>query len=99
MLPDGNMITTKKAFYSPTTPGIYVNNDNAIAVNLDYVESNFIRWENLKVNNLYLLNDDWEDKILQSRYGFELWKFLLIAALLLYVLEMLIVKGEERKKG
>ena len=98
MLPDGNMITTKKAFYSPTIPGIYVNNDNAIAVNLDYDESNFIRWENLKIKNLQLLDDNWKDNILQSRYGFELWKYLLLAALLLYVLEMLIVKSEERKK-
>jgi len=96
--PDGASITTKMIFYSPTTTGIYFNNGNAIAVNLDYTESDFNRWNDLKIKNIQLLNKDWKDKILQSRYGFELWKYLLIAALLLFIIEMLVIKSEERKK-
>ncbi|MDP8201097.1 MAG: BatA domain-containing protein [Candidatus Tenebribacter burtonii] len=91
-LPDGAMITTKKSFYSTTTTGIYLNDNNIIAVNLNYAESKFSRWDNLKIKNLHLLNNDWKDNILQSRYGFELWKYLLIAALLLFIIEMLIIK-------
>ena len=98
-LPDGTLITTKKIFYSPTTTGIYVNNYNAMAVNLNFNESNFSRWNSLKIKNLQLLDNNWKDKILQSRYGFELWKYLLITALLLFILEMLIIKREERKKS
>ena len=96
-LPDGAMITTKKSFYSTTTTGIYLNDNNIITVNLNYTESEFSRWNDLKIKNLHLLNNDWKDNILQSRYGFELWKYLLIAALLLFILEMLIIKKEERR--
>ena len=98
-LPDGAMITTKKSYHFPITTGIYENNGNMIAVNLDYTESGFSRWDELKIKNLQLLDNDWKDNILQSRYGFELWKYLLIAALLLFILEMLIIKSEERKKS
>jgi len=98
ILPDGATISSKKSYHSPTTTGIYENNESMIAVNLNYTESEFSRWENLKIKNLQLLDNDWAEDILQSRYGFELWKYLLIAALLLFVLEMLIIKKEERKK-
>jgi len=98
-LPDGAEISTKNNSYFPGTTGIYLNNNNVFAVNLDYTESEFDRWENLKMKNLQLLDSTWKDKILQSRYGFELWKYLLFAALLLFILEMLIVKREERKKS
>ena len=98
-LPDGAMITTKKSYHFPITTGIYENNGNMIAVNLDYTESGFSRWDELKIKNLQLLVSDWKNNILQSRYGFELWKYLLIAALLLFILEMLIIKSEERKKS
>ncbi len=97
-LPDGATISSKKSYHSPTTTGIYVNNESMIAVNLNYTESEFNRWENLKIKNLQLLDNDWKDDILQSRYGFELWKYLLIAALVLFIIEMLIIKKEERKK-
>ncbi len=96
-MPDGTTITTKKSYFSPTTAGIYFNDNNTFAVNLNYAESEFRKWDEHKIKNLQLLNNDWKDNILQSRYGFELWKYLLIAALLLFILEMLIIKKEERK--
>ena len=97
-LPDGATITTKKSYYSPITTGIYLNDESMLAVNLNYSESEFSKWNNLKIKNLHLLNNDWKDNILQLRYGFELWKYLLIAALLLFIIEMLIIKRGERKK-
>jgi len=96
-LPDGAAISTKKNYHSPITTGIYLNDDNMIAVNLDYAESEFSRWDNLKIKNLQLLDNDWRDNILQSRYGFELWKYLIAAALFLFILEMFIIKKEESK--
>ncbi len=98
-LPDGAMITTKKSYHFPITAGIYENNGNMIAVNLDYTESDFSKWDDLKMKNLLLLDTDWKDNILQSRYGFELWKYLLIAALLLFIIEMLMIKKEEHSSG
>ena len=98
-LPDGATITTKRRYHSPITTGIYLNENSVFAVNLNYSESEYERWSDLKIKNLKLLNNDWKDNILQSRYGFELWKYLLIAALLLFILEMLIIKREERKKS
>ena len=96
-LPDGSIVTMKKSYYSPTTAGIYLNENKIMTVNLDYSESAFDRWNDLKLENLKFLDNDWKDNILQSRYGFELWKYLLTAALLLFILEMLIIKKEERK--
>jgi len=98
-LPDGAEISTKNSSYFPGTSGIYWNDNNVFAVNLDYAESKFDRWEKLNLKNLQLLNDDWKDEILQSRYGFELWKYLLITAIILFIIEMLIIKREERKKS
>ncbi|MDP8267379.1 MAG: BatA domain-containing protein [Candidatus Tenebribacter davisii] len=98
-LPDGTSITLKNNYFSPAKTGIYFNDNTVIAVNLDYTESKFERWKNLKIKNLKLLDSKWQDNILQSRYGFELWKYLLIAVLVLFILEMLIIKREERKKS
>ena len=96
-LPDGAAISTKKNYYSPTTSGIYMNDNSMIAVNLNYSESEFSKWDELKIKNLQLLDNDWKDNILQSRYGFELWKYLIAAALFLFILEMFIIKKEESK--
>ena len=96
-LPDGTSLTLKNNYFSPAKTGIYFSDNTVIAVNLDYTESKFERWKNLKIKNLILLDSNWQDNILQSRYGFELWKYLLIAVLVLFILEMLIIKREEKK--
>ena len=43
-----------------------------------------------------ILGDDWQEKILTTRYGFELWKYLFIVVLILFFLEMIIVKIIEK---
>ncbi len=91
--PDGSIIRTGTL----TQPGIYndVESGAQFAVNLRYDESRFqpIQEEG---KNIYWLDDNWQQEILQSRYGFELWKYLLIAALVLFILEMVLVRSLER---
>jgi len=97
-LQDGTEINLKNKYFFPAAAGNYINQSRVISVNIDPDESDYERMSSYKLANLYLLDDNWKDKILQSRYGFELWKYLLIAALLLFFVEMLIIKQEERKK-
>ncbi|MCF7859303.1 MAG: BatA and WFA domain-containing protein [Candidatus Cloacimonetes bacterium] len=96
-LPDRSMISMKNKMFFPDKPGIYFDDQKAISVNLDPSESNYERWQKIKLKNLYFLNNNWQEDILQSRYGFELWKYFLISALILIILEMFLVKSEERK--
>lgn len=97
-LPDAEEITLKNNYFFPAEAGNYLSDNKVITVNLDYSESEYERLTKYKLNNLHLLADNWQDNILQSRYGFELWKYLLIAALLLFIVEMLIIKSEEKSK-
>ncbi len=97
ILPNGEEITTKKSYFYPNKIGIYQNGENKIAVNLNYAESNYEKIEKLKNTKVQILDKDWKDKILQSRYGFELWKYLILMAIFLFALEMLIIKKTERK--
>ncbi len=96
-LPNGNLLELNNNFFYPQKAGVYKFYDDEIAVNLNYPESNFELISKEKKINLIFCSEKWIEEILQSRYGFELWKYLLIAVLLLIALEMIIVKKEERK--
>ena len=97
ILPNGDEITTKKNCFYPIKIGVYQNGANKIAVNLNYVESNYAKIEKLENKEIQILDKDWKENILQSRYGFELWKYLILMAIFLFALEMLIIKKTERK--
>lgn len=96
-LPDGTSLQINKPNYKPGKTGIYKTETAIFAVNLDYNESDYTRLEKIQTKNIQLLGKNWENEVLQSRYGFELWKYLLTFVLILFILEMLIVKKEERK--
>ncbi len=96
-LPDGNSIQVNKNYYRAFQPGIFKTKDRVIAVNLDYSESDYKRFSKPNVKNLKILDEKWQDNFLQSRYGFEIWKYLLLLVLVLFALEMFIIKKEERK--
>ncbi|MEA1973326.1 MAG: BatA domain-containing protein [Candidatus Cloacimonadota bacterium] len=66
--------------------------ESIVSVNLNYSESDF---RILKSDNI--VEKDWQQKILVTRYGIELWKYLFITVLILFILEMIIVKIIERK--
>jgi hypothetical protein len=100
ILPDGSLLTSQKNYHIAKQTGLYSigSDEKKIAVNLDYTESIYERLPEKEIKNLIFSSADWQDEILQARYGYEIWKFLLIFVLLLFIAEMLLVKSEERKK-
>ncbi|HHE37342.1 MAG TPA: hypothetical protein ENL20_02075 [Candidatus Cloacimonetes bacterium] len=96
-LPSGDLMETKQANLVVSEPGIYIVDEQRIPVNLDYKESDYRRFSKTKYKNINFLDQDWEDNVLQTRYGFEIWKYLLIVVLFLFALEMIIIKREENK--
>jgi len=97
-LPSGKTIRLANPFFIVSEPGIYRFDNKAISVNLDYSESDYQRMKKIDTKNIKILSKNWKTEIFQTRYGFEIWKILLIAVLLLFALEMLIVKKEEKAK-
>ena len=91
--PSGKKISAKSIFLN--SPGIYKSKSKVFAVNIPYEESNFQKLD-YKGNIELLTPKNWEDKIISSRYGFEIWKILLIIVILLFISEMLIIKFSER---
>lgn len=104
ILPNEEKITTNESRYTLTETGIYGIPTTAgyvryIAVNLDYTPSNYKRIAEIREQNIETLSMDWEEQILIDRKGYEIWKHLLTAALLLLATEMYIVKKEENTNG
>ncbi|KQC03891.1 MAG: hypothetical protein APR54_02200, partial [Candidatus Cloacimonas sp. SDB] len=97
ILPSGDLILWNQESYVTNEPGIYYFNQQPVAVNLDYTESFYEKIAAADQGRIKILAADWEQNILQSRYGFEIWKILLLAVLFLFILEMLLVKSEEKK--
>lgn len=95
-LPGGERIETGLQKYTATKPGVYLVNEQPVAVNIDYLESNFITFQKKNTESYKFLDQNWQKDILSSRYGFEIWKYLLILVLLLFIWEMLLVKHEEK---
>ncbi len=97
-LPGGNSISSNRNRYLFQQPGLYEINDTIIPVNMRLDESDFKPFTDETQKNLTFCGKDWDAKILQSRYGFEMWKYLLALVLILFAVEMIIVKREEKKK-
>ncbi len=96
-LPSGEEIQTNQDNFVFSNPGIYKIENKPIAINLDYKESKYQRFTEKNIKNIQFLNQNWDRYILQSRYGFEIWKYLLILVILLFILEMFLIKKEETK--
>ena len=96
-MPDGNELELNTNKYTTSNAGIYQTDSQTIPVNLDYSESEYSRLDKHTTKNLKILTEEWQENILHSRYGFEIWKYLLIAVIVLFALEMFIVKKEENK--
>ncbi|MCK4695760.1 MAG: hypothetical protein KAT74_08355, partial [Candidatus Cloacimonetes bacterium] len=96
-LPSGEEIQINQDNFVFSNPGIYKIEDKPIAINLDYKESKYQRFTEKNIKNIQFLNQNWDRYILQSRYGFEIWKYLLILVILLFILEMFLIKKEETK--
>lgn len=98
-LPDGEKINSGRRRLSLNQTGLYMEGTNKtpLAVNLDYAESDFRQIEKLESSQLTWCDSNWQSTIFEARYGFELWKYILMAVLLLFLLEIFIVKREEKK--
>ncbi len=103
ILPDGSKIELKQPYLTLQKTGNYeFRKDNQTSsfssANLDYQESNYQRMNKVTDKKIKILNEkNWKDNILQSRFGYEIWKIVLLLVLVLFAVEMLIVKSEERK--
>jgi len=96
-LPSGEQLELGDRNLILKEPGIYKIGTELLAINLDYSESRFSEMNKQDRRNLYFTSDSWEDDILQSRYGIEIWKYLLLTVLILFVFEMILIKKEENK--
>ena len=96
--PDGNTISESEIILKES--GIYNLNGYSsenIAVNIDKKESAFVPVDSLKIKQMNVLGDEWFNNVLHTRYGYELWRIIVFIVLALFMMEMLIVKNEERK--
>ena len=98
MLPSRQRLTLTHNRYTLLHPGLYRLNGIPFAVNVDAAESAYTRLNPATIPRITVLDEDWPNRVLRSRYGFELWKYLLLAALLLVALEMILVKSEEKRQ-
>jgi hypothetical protein len=104
ILPDGEEYTTNVSHYYLNEPGIYqlpLTDDETrfLATNIEYKFSDYERLqpESITETNFYFPEGNWQDEILRSRYGFEIWKILFAFVLLLIALEIFIVKKQEKR--
>jgi len=98
LYPDGTKLATSGRKIVLKDTGIYQEGFSKIplAVNLDYKESSYEAMEKLQNERIVFCDSGWQEVIFEARYGFELWKYLLIAVLILFLLEIGIIKREER---
>lgn len=100
-LPSNNEIQVNNQSFTFANPGIYnVKDQNgqvlSYAVNIDYLESDYQRMSPKANLNIHFPGERWPTEILTTRYGYEIWKYLLILAIVMIIAEMLIIKSEER---
>jgi hypothetical protein len=98
IFPDGKQLVVGDRPINLKEIGIYLegSQQTPLAVNLDYTESNYSPIKSVDNERVVFCGTDWKSVIFEARYGFELWKYLLIAVILLFLLEMWLIKREER---
>lgn len=95
-------IPVRNTQYTFQNIGIYnIKEKNAspkmYAVNLkDFNESQYLPFKSRSNSSIMFLNKNWKSKILQSRLGIEIWKYLFVIVLLLIITEMIIIKKYEK---
>ncbi len=100
IIPSGETITTNEKRYSLTDNGIYgipmtSEYTRYLAVNLDYEPSDYNRLNDIDEPMVMTLDDSWQEQILINRYGYEVWRHILIIVIMLLISEMYIVKKQE----
>jgi len=99
-LPSLELITPALPRYTASIPGLYEINPaqskaTHLAVNHDYSDSE--ARQGIIHGKIRHFDEDFTKDIFMSRLGHELWKWLLILALILVIIEIAIVKWQEYK--
>jgi hypothetical protein len=96
-------LSVKNSNYTFTKTGIYEitekeNEPVLIPVNIkSFQESGYQRIKQKSKDNIYFLDSQWENHILQSRLGYEIWKYLFVLVLFLILAEMILIKKHENR--
>ncbi|HPV15398.1 MAG TPA: BatA domain-containing protein [Candidatus Cloacimonadota bacterium] len=100
-LPDGSKIKSGNRSHRINSPGIYFSSQgastNAYAVDADAIESRNDKQDFSKLKYIKTMKKDWTKQIFLSRLGHDIWKYLLMAALILFLIEIIIIKSSEFK--
>jgi hypothetical protein len=102
---NGESVKSDKNGFVAKFPGIYnIETDDLnypAAVNISSDDSYYERvsLDDKIPSNISRVETDWENNILHTRYGFELWKYFFALALLCVIIELLLIKSEEKKQS
>lgn len=101
-LPDKNRLHLAGRSYRPERPGIYQldlpdGTNSHLAVNIPLAESEFVPMDFAKLKHIKVLDQKWQASLFHTRLGHDIWKYLLIVALLLMAVEIILVKLEEAR--
>ncbi|MBM4400302.1 MAG: hypothetical protein FJ041_08255, partial [Candidatus Cloacimonetes bacterium] len=102
ILPGDDKIELGGNTFRTYEPGIYTLNWRAgesqkLAIQPDYTESDYLPMAYPQSKSYHILGNNWKEGLFLARLGHDIWKYLLIAALLLFLLEIILVKSEEWK--
>jgi hypothetical protein len=100
ILPNMERLELASAQYLATEPGVYIVNPDSpkayrVAVNLQYQDSDPTIGSIPK--SFKLLGENYKNQLFMARLGRDLWKTLLILALMLVIIEIIIIKYMESK--
>ena len=103
-LPDGEKAGLSGNPFKTFEPGIHILTDKQdenrlVAIQPDYSESDYKQMELPSNKNYRMLGPNWQEQLFLARLGHDIWKYLLLAVLFLFVLELILVKSEEWKSG
>lgn len=104
VLPDGSSLELASRSYRVSVPGIYQSRTGSaapvsIAVDHDPSESETGLQDFGPLKYVKHLGKNWPSQVFRSRLGHDIWKLLLLAALALFLLEIIIVKLSESRTG
>lgn len=100
-LPDGSKIKSGNRSHRINSPGVYFSSNAAAtiayAVDADPKESRNNPQDFSSLKYIKAMKKDWTEQLFISRLGHDVWKLLLMAALILFLIEIMIIKISEFK--
>lgn len=99
ILPNQGYIDIRKPYFVADNAGIYNAVKHIYAVNNNFEESNYrqMNKKDISLNDFTLTYNNWKAHIFKNRYGNDIWKYFFLIALILFIIEMILVKMEEKQ--